>query len=83
MVGVDTVEEEDVDRIRPQGAAALGDGSVRVVDPRSPSVVAVLLHLGAGKESGAGLPAATGVAFSPSANELVRLRLLFRPNILD
>eukprot|EP01043_Picozoa_sp_COSAG02_P038872 COSAG02_NODE_3029_length_7507_cov_4.542953_9_plen_314_part_00 len=64
-------------------AAALGDGSVRVVDPRSPSVVAVLLHLGAGKESGAGLPAATGVAFSPSANELVRLRLLFRPNILD
>ena len=52
-------------------AAALGDGSVRVVDPRSPTVVAVLLHMGLGEGSGAGLPAATGVAFSPSANELV------------
>lgn len=62
-------------------AAALGDGSVRVVDPRSSTVVAVLLHLGAGKESNAGLPAVTGVAFSPSANELVSIyrRLIVCP----
>lgn len=54
-------------------AAALGDGSVRVVDPRSPSVVAVLLNLMPGADSGVALPAATGVAFSPSAKELVNL----------
>eukprot|EP01043_Picozoa_sp_COSAG02_P031941 COSAG02_NODE_2111_length_9804_cov_5.586296_7_plen_491_part_00 len=63
-------------------AAALGDGSVRVVDSRSPSVVAVLLHLHAGKQGGAGLPAATGVAFGPSGNELVRPRYRFRVDSL-
>ncbi len=63
-------------------AAALGDGSVRVVDSRSPSVVAVLLHLNARKQSGAGLPAATGVAFGPSGNELVRPHYCFRVDSL-
>ena len=53
-------------------AAALGDGSVRVVDPRCPSVVAVLLSQGDMMTTGAPAPAVTGVDFSPSASELVR-----------
>jgi WD40 repeat protein len=53
-------------------AAALGDGSVRVIDPRSPALVALLLDSRAGDGGGGGAPAVTGVDFSPSVNELVR-----------